>query len=337
MAQRNSRTRFAWTSYGVTTAEHSATVLEFLKDGIHDEADYRGQYPTLTLLVWQAERCPDTQRDHLQGYARFSENTARDDVVLMLENLFGAHPHVEGCKAGESENRDYVTKEDSRIHGPYTFGTWENNGGKRTDLVDLRAYIATLDNPRDVYAAPDPDIFTAAARLSPNTIELIWQSTRPAPSPIAASWPAWSGPLLTRLMNDPSPREIFFLIGPPNSGKTLFCLKLLEALGNSALKIGSANPREVFSAWSGQPMIILDLPMAVQRLSDSMCEALEDLKTGVVFSTKYVTTMKRHPIPHILVVTNHEMENLPLAPDRIVRFRSGTRALALPLYPLGPQ
>ncbi len=104
--------------------------------------EWKELVPGVTLLAWQEERCPTTERLYLQGYVE----CVRDREVSWLRK------HVSKCaywrKKVERSTRFqafiYTQKEDTRIQGPFCLGTpptKHSGSGQRMDLEDFRDAI----------------------------------------------------------------------------------------------------------------------------------------------------------------------------------------------------
>jgi hypothetical protein len=91
----------------------------------------------MQYLIYQQEKCPKTGRHHWQGYVRFNAAT----YITRVKEAIGGQPHVETCRGTEGDNIEYVTKEDSRIAGPWEFGRRGRDEmpvrGHRSDLQRL--------------------------------------------------------------------------------------------------------------------------------------------------------------------------------------------------------
>ena len=80
-------------------------------------------------VVGQLERCPETGREHIQFYIELKSPRR---LTYITRHLPGAHLER---RAGTSEQaREYCSKEDTRIDGPWEFGTFKTAQGARTDL-----------------------------------------------------------------------------------------------------------------------------------------------------------------------------------------------------------
>lgn len=115
----------------------------FSPDG-HISDDAAASFITNSDLIryasWQRERCPDTGRDHLQAYIELVR-PARLSAARKLFSAWGIH--LEPRRGTREQARDYTRKDDSRSGGPWEYGSFRTNQGKRKDIEDV---LDTLDN-----------------------------------------------------------------------------------------------------------------------------------------------------------------------------------------------
>lgn len=100
-------------------------------------------WPDLRYGLYQLERCPDTGRLHLQGYAQFTKR-------FRLSGLKKLHPSAHwACARGTpAENEAYCTKLESRVDGtgPVRFGELEQTSsqGRSCDLQEAVLRIRSV-------------------------------------------------------------------------------------------------------------------------------------------------------------------------------------------------
>lgn len=93
--------------------------------------------PALQYLVFQLEEGLNGTR-HVQGYIEFSTQLR----FAAVKRLISPRIHLEMRRGSREQARRYCMKEESRLEGPFEFGTWIPGGqGRRTDLHDVRAQI----------------------------------------------------------------------------------------------------------------------------------------------------------------------------------------------------
>ncbi len=125
---RVSRTARDWlgTTYGDLIEPCKAALSAAVESG---EARY---------WVGQIERCPDTERLHLQWFVRWTRPKRRPGC----QRAAGCgDSHVEIRAGTPEEARDYCTKDATRHEGPFEFGTFDRRG-QRTDLEEIRREIS---------------------------------------------------------------------------------------------------------------------------------------------------------------------------------------------------
>ncbi len=102
-------------------------------------------------VVGQLEKCPDTDRLHIQGFVQLPERKRFSQV----KGLCPTECHLELAKAPK-QALAYCKKADSRVDGPWSHGEEPKFQGRRSDLG--RLYSQVLDNgqsPTDLLLNPD--------------------------------------------------------------------------------------------------------------------------------------------------------------------------------------
>ncbi len=115
--------------------------VDDLTNALQDEAGARTAFAKIfekaRYSSWQVERCPDTQRLHIQGWCYFSAPIS----LQGLKKLNGT-AHFEIKNGTDAQNEKYCGKEATRVHGPYKDGE-APAPGKRSDIdaavEDIRA------------------------------------------------------------------------------------------------------------------------------------------------------------------------------------------------------
>ena len=141
--------------------------------------------------IWQLER-GEEGTPHYQGYIIFKTNKTPHAVKLI-----NPRAHWE-LRVGTHEGaRNYCSKEDTRVDGPWTFGE-EPKQGKRTDLLLLKERLDSGVPVKELWA--DPDTFPVLSKYD-------------------------RVPALYRLATIPQRRfktHVLVLHGPPGLGKSYF-------------------------------------------------------------------------------------------------------------------
>lgn len=100
--------------------------------------------------VYQLEQCPESSRQHLQGYIELNSPTR----VGRIKTLLGDSVHLEKRRGTRDQARDYCRKLDTRIDGPWEFGDFGVGQGQRNDLLAVKELLDS--------GAPEVDIADSA-------------------------------------------------------------------------------------------------------------------------------------------------------------------------------
>jgi len=105
--------------------------LDNFSDSCAEEEDSPIRY-----LVFQSELCPETNREHIQGYVEFTKVMRMATVKTLFKDQT---MHLEKRRGTRDEARAYCQKLDTRIPNttPTEYGTWKTDQGHRTDLTEL--------------------------------------------------------------------------------------------------------------------------------------------------------------------------------------------------------
>lgn len=100
-------------------------------------------------LIYQYEQAPETGMVHLQGYLYFKNKVTfkklKDDLPTA---------HLEFARGSATNNIDYCSKIESRLDGPYEYGSRPTQG-KRTDLQNVCVSLRSGKSVRDVLLSDD--------------------------------------------------------------------------------------------------------------------------------------------------------------------------------------
>lgn len=178
----------------------------------------------IVYMLYQVERCPTTQRLHLQMFVQFKNQ-------VRLPTLAGVFPgcHAEPCRASEKDNERYCSKCDSRIAGPWTYGK-KTSQGKRTDWDDVKDMASGGSTRRD--------IVLAHPKLAPcvKGIDVIIAAVK-------------GDPPLER------PVTVWVLHGPPGVGKTH---RARHRFPDAFVVTGKYYEGKSFDSYADQDTLILD-------------------------------------------------------------------------------
>lgn len=175
--------------------------------------------------VWQLERAPDTGRLHFQGFLQWEH--ARS-LQCTKRNMGLQSVHLEIARGSAKQNRDYCTKEESRVEGPWEHGELPEQG-KRNDLHD---FVSMVREQKKV----------------PETVLLEEHAS------IVAKYPRFVE-RVQRCYGDKRnwETEVYVLVGPTGTGKTRSVFDRYPA-GDIFVYPG----RGWFDGYRGQPIVLFD-------------------------------------------------------------------------------
>lgn len=83
----------------------------------------------LRYMIYSVEKCPKTERLHIQGYAELHEQTRFNTV----RKMFPEGTHFDPRQGTQAQAIAYCSKEESHVEGPFIHGT-PHVQGKRNDI-----------------------------------------------------------------------------------------------------------------------------------------------------------------------------------------------------------
>lgn len=127
----------------------------------------------------------------------------------------------------------------------------------------------------------------------------------------------WQAELYSTLIQSPDPRKIYFIIDRKgNEGKSWFARYFKGMHGDTTQIICPG--RKVDMAYvvkETTKVFFVDCPRSKQG-DFIQYDFLEELKNGLIFSSKYESKCKELPTPHIVVLMNEQPERGKLSDDR---------------------
>ncbi|AUM61632.1 Rep [uncultured virus] len=185
-------------------------------------------FPDVEYAVWQREKGAQGT-EHLQGYVVFSGKKRRQWV-----NSHCVKAHWEGRKGNHSQAKEYCTKADTRIAGPWECGhePAPAEPGKRSDLLSLKRALDAGATEGQI--ASDPTTFPVWAKY--------WKAI-PRYRMLTGKQRDW--PVFTQV-----------IWGPPGVGKSR---KARDLAGPEAFWVNKPAGQTVWwDGYIGQEVIVID-------------------------------------------------------------------------------
>lgn len=270
------------------------------------------EHPDFRYCVYQAEKCPETQRVHLQGYIEFNKALSFGQV----KGLFNDPAiHLEGRRGTREEARAYCMKNESRYADPIEFGKWTGaNERSRQDLNEARVKIQAHTSWNSVLN--DPELCNVLARAPRWAREVYDARVVDAPLP-DIELRDWQTQVLDMLDEEPVKRRVIWIWSAESgTGKTTF-FDFCSARFNVLPATDFTN---TLYAYDGQRVIWFDLTRA-QSADYSPYHAIEKFSNCTFhLSTKYTSTRK-YVNAHVVVTSNSPPDEMRL-PNRCVEIKA---------------
>lgn len=94
--------------------------------------EWWNRFTDLKYGICQLEK-GESGTQHLQGYLEFSKQVTPVSMQRMLPGCYQTRR-----LGSRTQARDYCKKDETRVDGPWEYGEWEQEKGKRTDLTDIK-------------------------------------------------------------------------------------------------------------------------------------------------------------------------------------------------------
>lgn len=182
----------------------------------------------ITYLIMQLEEAPSTGIWHMQGYMQLKAPARYTQVKTILQD---ESIHLEKTKGLPEQARDYCKKKDSRICGPWEYGTFKSQGYRN----DMHEFIDELyEKPMITVALGNPTLYCKYYRGFEKIKHMI-DTDKPAEY---------------RKLN------VFIRWGIPDSGKTRYVYD--NHPHNDIFKLKIQNGRMWWDGYYAQKTILLD-------------------------------------------------------------------------------
>lgn len=264
--------------------------------------------PLCTWISFQTEVCPDSGREHIQGYLCLKNRTR-------LSTFCRTFPcHAELRRGTHAQAVAYTTKEESRKPGTAVF-RWgtdpENVQGTRRDLAEFRdAILAGRTNwellashPNEFAKYPKFVYLVRTEQLSNDVLLNL---------PVFQPRIGWQWELAQKLAGIPSRRTVIWRWEPNgNVGKSYFAMHYQP---RETFVITGGKHADIHYSYQFQTFVFFDW----SRCNESSFPygLVEQFKNGYFLSTKYESVPKRFQVPHVVVFANFAPDVSQMSLDR---------------------
>lgn len=244
-----------------------------------------------------------TGTPHLQGYVYFLNPREHKAIC----RLFKDKCHVECARGAPEQNFDYVTKE-----GDYFEKGTRPLSDKEKGKRGLERYTEARRAAEEGRFADIPDDLYIRHKRS--FTEIYKEAKRPNVSTRIQELRPWQSALAAKLRLPPHARSVLWytdLTG--GQGKTEFARWAVNNL--SAHVVNNAKTADIAYGLPDEPRIVIfDFTRSMEDHVNY--GAVEAVKNGMIFSSKYESRMRFFPIPHVVIFANFEPDQTKLSADR---------------------
>lgn len=256
-------------------------------------------------LIYQKEK-GESGTEHYQGYVYFKNAISFTSIKKKLPE--GAH--IEKRKGTHDEAAAYCRKADTRIEGPFEFGTPPEQG-KRRDLEEAANLLKTTGSLKRV-AEEFPTIIVKYPRGMDRLEELLYKPKQME----ELKWKKWQSELLDRIRGPTPDREIYWYVDERGgAGKTTIAEFLCRNLG--ALVITGGTYTQIGNQFRDQRVVVFDFERDKDHTAISY-SAIEAVKNGYCAGGMYGRPARyADERPHVVVFANFHPKDSAFSERRL--------------------
>lgn len=257
-------------------------------------------------LVYQLER-GENGTDHVQGYVQLKKRK----TLATMKRLLGDRTHLEMAKGSPGQNRDYCTKEDTRIEGPFEYGVMKGGAGSRTDISDFIARVKSGPVSEKEIIEEYGELVAKYPRFVDRVQRLYTEPARENFVPRIG----WQFDLYLVLNGPVDKRKvIWYWEHSGNVGKSYFALNYSAGDGRFGYVVTGGRFSDIFYAYKNEPVVFFD--WARDQEESFPYRVIEAFKNGYFLNTKYESVSRRFAVPHVVVFSNFPPDRSKLSEDR---------------------
>lgn len=273
------------------------------------EPIYEPKY--MRYIIYQREKTKEG-KEHWQGYVELYKPM----TLKRCQKLLGyTTAHLEKRRGTRDQARKYCMKEKSRVSEYKEKGDWNAGGqGTRNDLTKLTELIEEGYTDYDLLQM-NPEIINRYMKFIQHARYIINEEN----SKIYIK-ENYTNITLNKMqneviehMNAQDDRKITWVYDEVgNSGKTYLSKHLIAAKG--AVRFTNGRTGDIAFAYNNEDIIIFDFARSCEERINY--QIIEDLKNGILFSSKYNSKCKIFNPPKIVIMANFMPNLKSMSEDR---------------------
>lgn len=276
-----------------------------------DEDDFNIVELKTTFTAWQLEQGKEGT-EHYQGYLCFP-NQVRFNKLH--EWLPGAH--IEGRKGTHEQALAYVTKEDTRVGGPWILGDDKDiprKKGQRTDLLVIQKKIQAGEKFNKIKEEHFSSFIRYEKAFKKYENELIqekWYFAKKLEYSTMTLRP-WQKEVVKKLEMQNSTQILWVWEPTGKVGKSWLAMWLHVMKGAALFQL--APKADIAYAYKKEPVVVYDLTRSDEEFTNY--QVIEKFKDGALFSTKYESILKVFTPPALVIFANFRPQKEKLSTHR---------------------
>lgn len=255
------------------------------------------------------EQCPDTGRIHIHWYAELKKPMRATGLCAAVP-LF-ANSHWEVARGTSADCVAYCSKEDSKVFGPVTVGSFETHQGHRSDLDAFTAMVMEGASDAEIARAYPKTYLLHGAKIAALRAAI---KTRPGDAAFIPK--QWQQDLINRVKGPADDRSIIWVLDSRGGqGKSRLARHLYCEHGACVL---SGKVADMAYLYNGERIVIFDITRAAAEHSDHLYTMAEQIKNRMVISTKYMSCTKAcDEDVHVIFFSNQRPKEGMWSDDRV--------------------
>jgi len=264
-------------------------------------------------LIYQKEK-GEKDTIHHQGYIVFEKKKKFQTLKKIAERY-----HWEKRKGTHDEAKEYCSKTDTRVEGPYEFGDDSDiprKKGERTDIIDFQKSVQAGCYDITTLADEHFTVFIHNNRAFKNYIDIKKQANAKIQMQEEFNKDfqprQWQQQALD-LLDKQEDREVLWIVDElGGSGKTYLAKHLI--ITYDAFYCTNGKSQDVAFAYGNEEVVVFDYTRDYEAYVNY--SIIEQFKNGIFFSSKYESTNKFFKPAKVIVFSNFMPNQEKLSSDR---------------------